>query len=465
MLGNTMRLHTGPHGPSVAMNRFGLGARPGDGVDGPPPAWVLDHLATYRAKPPATATLERGEPLAARFLKAQREFRALRRERAPGSVGANPAAVLAEEAYAVQLRARIALALQEQASFGERLVHFWSNHFAVSADKPLLRALAGTLEFEAIRPHILGRFSELLLAVERHPAMLVYLDQARSIGPNSVLARQRSERRDNSVPGLNENLARELLELHTLGGGYSQTDVVELALALTGWAVGGIQPFRDRELGRATFHAEAHEPGERQCLRRRYPDGGEEQALAILHDLSVHPSTARHVALKLARHFVADEPTIALVERLAQAFLRTGGELMAVYRALVEAPEAWTSELAKFKSPWEWMISALRAVQLPQERFPVRRGLSDLGQPVWRPRSPAGWADQAQTWAAPYTLYVRVRLAEKMAEAVEVDDPRALAHGILPGVLSRRSASVVAEADRAAQGLALLLCAPEFLRR
>src|SRR5512138_648828 len=184
MVGSAMRRHTGPHGASVAMNRFGLGARPGDGVGGSPSAWVLDCLAAYRALPPTAAALERGEMLAARFLAAQREFRALRRELAPGSVGANPAAVLAEEAYAQQLRARITLAVEQRASFGERLVHFWSNHFAVSADKPLLRALAGALEFEAVRPHILGRFTDLLLAAERHPAMLVYLDQARSIGPN-----------------------------------------------------------------------------------------------------------------------------------------------------------------------------------------------------------------------------------------------------------------------------------------
>lgn len=450
------------YGAAVALNRFGLGARPQDRLEGPVQAWVLEGQAAYRARPPAIANLQPSEPLLAEFLEAQRAFRELRRASATGDVGPNPAAALALEAYAMQLRVRTTLAVSSSASFVERLVHFWANHFAVSADRSILRALAGALEIEAIRPNVLGRFSDLLLAVERHPAMLIYLDQARSIGPNSRMVRESESPRR---LGLNENLARELLELHTLGGGHTQDDVVELALALTGWTVGGTRLFREAPPGRFVFRAEAHEPGARRCLGRRYAEAGEGQALAILHDLSLHPATARNVSLKLARHFIADDPPAAVVQRLAAVFLRTGGDLPAVYRALIESPEAWAEPLAKFKSPWEWMVSALRALQLPPHSFPFRSGLSALGQPTWRSKSPAGWPDRAEAWAAPYGLFVRVRLAEQLAEEARDHDARLLARQVLPGVLQRRTAAMIAEADSATQALALLLCAPEFLRR
>jgi uncharacterized protein (DUF1800 family) len=435
---------------AIAANRFGLGARPQDRLGPLPRAMVLDSIAAYRPRPPAMDALEPSEVLAGRFLEAQSAFRQRRRALMPQAAGPNPVSELADQAYAAQLQARVAMAVGEPASFVERLVHFWANHFAVSADKPVLRALAGTLELDAIRPHVLGRFSDLLLAVERHPAMLIYLDQERSIGPNSRMA-EKARRRDSArVPGLNENLARELLELHTVGGGYSQ---------------GGTRLHRDATPGRFVFQPEAHEPGARTCLGKRYPEGGEEQALAIAHDLAVHPMTARHVAGKLARHFVADDPPAGLVDRLAKAFMRTDGDLPSVYRTLVEAPEAWAVPLAKFKSPWDWMISAVRGAGLAADSFNVRRGLSDLGQPVWRPKSPAGWADQAQAWAAPQALLLRVRLAKQMAHAAGALDARALAPAILPGVLRRSTADIIAGADSAVQGLALLLSAPEFLRR
>lgn len=460
-----MESQAGRYKSAIATNRFGLGARPQDRVATLPKGWVLDNLAEYRPRPPAIAALEPSEALARRFFKAQRHFRQRRRTQAPGAAGPNPATELANLAYAAQLRARMAVAVAEPAPFVERLVHFWANHFAVSADKPVLKALAGSLEFEAIRPHVLGRFSDLLLAVERHPAMLIYLDQARSIGPNSPMMREAERSRSSRVIGLNENLARELLELHTVGGGHGQSDVLELARALTGWTVGGVKPFSDAAAGRFAFRPEAHEPGDRTCLGRRYADGGEEQALSIVHDLAVHPATARHIADKLARHLVADDPPSALVGRLAAVFLSTDGDLRSVYRTLVEAPEAWAVPLTKFKSPWEWLISALRGLGVAPDAFDVRRGLSDLGQPAWRPRSPAGWADRAEAWVGPHALFVRVRLAEQLAQTAGALDARALAPVILPGVLRRSTAAAIGDAASAAQGLALLLSAPEFLRR
>lgn len=450
---------------AIAANRFGLGARPQDQLGALPQEWLLDSIAAYRPRPPAMDALEPSDVLARRFFEAQRKFRQRRQAMAAGTAGPNPASEMAYQGYAAQLRARIAMAIEEPAPFVERLVHFWANHFAVSADKPVLRALAGAMEFEAIRPNVLGRFTELLLAAERHPAMLIYLDQARSIGPNSRMAQETQRSGAARVVGLNENLARELLELHTVGGGHSQADVVELARALTGWTVGGTESFREAVPGRFTFRPEAHEPGNRTCLGKRYPEGGEEQALSILHDLAIHPATARHIAGKLARHLVADDPPPALVERLAEVFLRTDGDLRAVYRALVEAPEAWTAPLAKFKPPWEWMISALRGLGVAPDSFKVRRGLSDLGQPTWRPRSPAGWPDRAQAWTAPHALFVRVRLAEQLARATGPADAREIAPLILPGVLRRSTATLIGEADSAVQALALLVAAPEFLRR
>ena len=450
---------------AIAANRFGLGARPQDQLGALPQEWLLDSIAAYRPRPPAMDALEPSEVLARRFFEAQRKFRQLRRVMAAGTAGLNPASEVADQGYTAQLRARVAMAIEEPAPFVERLVHFWANHFAVSADKPVLRALAGAMEFEAIRPHVLGRFTELLLAVERHPAMLIYLDQARSIGPNSRMAQETQRSNAVRVVGLNENLARELLELHTVGGGHSQADVVEVARAFTGWTVGGTKSFSEATPGRFTFRPEAHEPGGRTCLGKRYPEGGEEQALSILQDFAIHPATARHIAGKLARHLVADDPPPALVERLAEVFLRTDGDLRAVYRALVEAPEAWAAPLAKFKSPWEWMISALRGLGVAPNSFNVRRGLSDLSQPVWRPRSPAGWPDRAQAWAGPHALFARVRLAEQLARAAGPADARAIAPLILPGVLRRSTATVIGEADSAAQALALLVAAPEFLRR
>jgi uncharacterized protein (DUF1800 family) len=450
---------------AIATNRFGLGARPWDHLGVVPQAWVLGSITAYRPRPPVIEALEPGEALARRFFEAQHQFRQRRQTMAAGAAGPNPASALADQAYAAQLRARIVAAVEQPASFVERLVHFWANHFAVSADKPVLRALAGCLELEAIRPHVLGRFTDLLLAVERHPAMLIYLDQARSIGPNSPMGLKARRSDTKRVAGLNENLARELLELHTVGGGHSQSDVLELARALTGWTVGGPKPFTEATPGRFTFRPEAHEPGDRTCLGKRYPEGGEEQALSILQDLAVHRATANHLCGKLARHFVADDPPPALVARLAQVFLTTGGDLGSVYRSLVEAPEAWAVPLAKFKSPWEWMISALRALEVAPDSVNVRRGLSDLGQPVWRPRSPAGWPDRTQAWAGPHALYARVRLAEQLAQAAGQADARALAPLVLPGVLRESTASVIDGADSAAQGLALLVASPEFLRR
>jgi len=381
------------------------------------------------------------------------------------------------QAYGSQVGARLALSLTSAAPFAERLVHFWANHFAISTDKLATATMGGPLEFEAIRPHIGGRFADMLLAVTRHPGMQFYLDQAQSIGPNSLLgeaARRRNARQGTlRQPGLNENLAREILELHTLGAGnYTQADVAGLARALTGWGIGG---FVRRPLGVAApdgqfvFQPAWHEPGGVTVAGRPYRQNGEAQALAILQDLALNPLTARRLAVKLARHFVADAPPPALVDRMAAAYLASGGQLPALYHALIEAPEAWATPLAKFKTPWDWLVSSLRA--LGRENVPPLQAigaLRELGQPVWRPGSPAGWEDDAARWAAPDALLRRVEIASRIAAPLAASiDARSLAPRILPGTLSAAtaSASAIARAESPAEGLALLLVAPEFLRR
>jgi uncharacterized protein (DUF1800 family) len=452
--------------PAIALNRFGLGARP----DEPPPAdtqrWLLSQFDRYAALPPAWKVATRTPVLVEAWLVQQRAVRL-----APeGQRSGIREAYLRQgrDEYVVAAGARTDSALQTDTPFVERLVHFWSNHFAVSVDKLLMVGLAGGFEADAIRPNVLGRFEDLLLAVVRHPAMLLYLDQAQSIGPGSA-AGQRAAERQPRGRGLNENLAREILELHTLGvrSGYTQDDVTEFARALTGWTLPGDAP-QDGSGSTFRFVPALHEPGARTVLGRSYADDGERQARAILHDLVTAPATARHIATKLARHFVVDDPPHALVQRLADSFARTDGDLTSLYRELVVAPEVWASAQAKFKSPWDWGVSSLRA--LGRRALPPQQATNlwnQLGQPVWRPGSPAGYGDQAATWAAPDALIRRVEAAQRFAQqAGDAVDARALAPRVLPGdALTEATAGAIARADSGGTALALLLVAPEFLRR
>jgi uncharacterized protein (DUF1800 family) len=452
---------------AIALNRFGLGARPDEPAPTDPKRWLLSQLDQHEALPAPWQPVAHTPALVDAWLAQQRAAR-----QAPeGQRAGIREAYLRQgrEQYVAAAGARTNSALQTSTPFVERLVHFWSNHFAVSVDKLLVIGLAGGFEADAIRPHVLGRFEDLLLAVVRHPAMLLYLDQAQSIGPASPAGR-RAQDRQGRRRGLNENLAREILELHTLGvrSGYTQDDVTEFARALTGWTLPAADDGADGGAATFRFARALHEPGTRTVLGRSYAESGEEQARAIIHDLTVAPATARHIASKLARHFVADDPPPALVERLASTFSRTAGDLPSVYRELVAASEAWQPVGAKFKSPWEWVVSSLRA--LGRSEMPPRQAanvMNQLGQPIWRPGSPAGYDDVAGRWAAPDALMRRVEVAQRMAvQAGDAIDARALAPRVLPGgALSEATAGAIARADSGNTGLALLLVAPEFLRR
>jgi uncharacterized protein (DUF1800 family) len=303
--------------------------------------------------------------------------------------------------------------------------------------------------------------------------MLVFLDQAQSIGPDSQ-AGAFAAMRGRKQLGLNENLAREIMELHTLGvrTGYTQADVTEFARALTGWTVSGLGRGPAARLiggsaGQFQFAAMLHEPGARTIMGKRYAQDGEAQARAVLLELAASPATAKHLSTKLARHFAGDDPPAALVDRLSKAYLASGGDLPTVYRTLIESPEPWAPRSLKFKNPWEWSVSALRAVGSRElEPKMAANVLRQLGQPTWQPGSPAGWDDIAASWAGPDALVRRVEIAQRIGEkAASTVDARALAEKLYPGSLSEPTRTAIARAESPAEGLALLLVSPEFVRR
>lgn len=465
---------------AVALHRFGLGGRGDEAAPSDPRAWLAAQIKAYDPAPAALAALPRTPALVTMLAEAQDDRRERRDDKKTAAAppetqmpqqqaGTVPAPYRElRDQYVAAVAARTGVALGSAAPFAERLVHFWANHFAVSIDKIAVVGLAGDLEFTAIRPHVMGSFRAMLSAVERHPAMLLYLDQAQSVGPDSPLGSRAAQR--GRERGLNENLAREILELHTLGvrSGYGQADVTELARALTGWTVGGLarQPILRGPGPGFWFAAPIHQPGARTILGKRYSQSGEAQAQAVLDDLAVHPATARHIATKLARHFAADDPPPALVARLEAAFLKTGGDLPSLYRVLIAAPEVWSGP-AKFRTPWEWSLAALRATGVKALPGATAAGaFQQLGQPIWRPGSPAGYDDIAASWAGPDALYRRVEVAQRIAKrTAPAIDARRLAAQLFPGALSPATADALARAESGEQALALLLVSPEMLRR
>jgi uncharacterized protein (DUF1800 family) len=448
-----------------ALNRFGLGARVGErGRIGDPRGWLRAQLQGAPPELPAPASAVPADITAAlRTVGMRAAFSEEERQQARRRL----LRIAGDES-----RAALAQRVASERPFVERLVAFWSNHLCVSAGaKRLVAPLAGGYERQVVRPHVLGRFEDMVLASARHPAMLFYLDNHQSIGPASP-AGGRSAR--GARRGLNENYARELLELHTLGvdGGYAQADVVELARILTGWTVAGLYgPGARRAAGddapgplRFAFRPAQHEPGPKTLLGRRYPEAGVDEGEQAIRALCRHPSTATFVATKLAAHFVADQPPPSAVERVARVFRESEGDLRAVSAALVELPEAWSEGARKFRTPQDWLVAALRALGVPGAGDNLPRALRQLRHPLWSPPAPKGFGDAMQDWADPDALLNRAELARTFGRRIGGGhpDPRALLDVVdVPPTGPLRtmlSDSRIAPGER----IALALAAPAF---
>lgn len=467
----------------LALHRFGLGPRPGSiaAIAADPRGALIAELERPLPYPTAASAL----PSSAKAFRAVNDANAKRQARAivakraqdqakkqqmaaaPSMVAEENTGEMAEKVAAVpdpgrsiyleEAKLRAEAALEAQTGFAERLVWFWSNHFCISADK--IRSMSGAYEREAIRPHILGPFADLLLAAESHPAMLFYLDNSVSMGANSVAGINRSR-------GLNENLARETLELHTLGvrSGYTQDDVISFANVLTGWTL--VPPADNPEHGgEFTFNARLHEPGAQKVLTKLYEQDGAEQGRAVLAELAIHPATATHLVSKLARHFIADTPSDALIERMAKRFLDTSGDLKEVAKTMVSSDESWAQPPTKLKRPSEWVVGMVRATGITEvnpERFTAGQAL--LGEPLWRPASPKGFPDDEASWldGVGRRLDIANNFAEREAGKV---DPEDVIENVLGSSVSPEVRQAVGRAESRQQALALLFMSAEFQRR
>lgn len=461
----------------IAANRFGLGARPGElaQIARDPKAWLMSQIGNAASTNlPAKGLLSSAQAFEA--LQGYQQARAAQQRNAQSP---NPAANVDERVRLADLiskttgpeiEARIQHAVTTPAPFAERWVQFWSNHFTMAARNLQTTPFPGSFEREAIRPHVWGRFEDLLVKADTHVGMLIYLDQAQSIGPNSQAAQNQQGRR--RAAGLNENLAREILELHTLGadGGYTQADVTEFARALTGWTVAGPRLRRlaqGAEMGTTVFVPALHEPGSRTILGKNFPATGERQALDILAHLARQPSVAKRIAFKLAQHFVADDPPPALVTRLENSFLQSRGDLSALAKTLVQSPEAWTPEAQKFKTPNDFLLSTMRASGAnATSTQALRSTFEQLGQTPWRAPSPKGWPDVASEWAAPDAILKRIDWANLAADVIgETFQPLAFAETALGPALTDKTKTAISRAQTARQGIVLALMSPEFQRR
>jgi uncharacterized protein (DUF1800 family) len=367
-----------------------------------------------------------------------------------------------QKTYRAEALARLQRAGSADCGITERLVAFWSNHFCISANKgELARMWAGSFEREAIRPHVLGRFGDMLKAVEQHPAMLFFLDNQQSLGPDSRAGQNRKR-------GLNENLAREIMELHTLGvgSGYSQDDVTSLARIITGWTFAG----RQGQLGAPgsfVFNANAHQPGAQPLLGKIYEANGVAQGEAALADIARHPATAKFIATKFARHFVADDPPPALVARLQDVFRKSDGDLKVLTTTLLDSDEAWGAPLTKLRSPYEFLVATGRLLaRIPEDPGPYLNGLNLLGQPLWTPAGPNGFPDTNAAWAAPEGMKLRLDISAQLASRVANNfDPRDLLEFAAANAASEETRRTIERAESRQQALALLLMSPELQRR
>jgi len=448
------------------LSRLTYGARPGDpervraiGVS----AWIdrqlrprtIDDAATERALAELT-TLQM--PITALLREYPRPDAKLRAQLASGEMSRQEMM----ERYPVEKRpvriadelraAKVVRAMTSERQLEEVMVEFWFNHFNVFAGKGDVRWYVSAYEREAIRPYALAKFPDLVRATAYHPAMLFYLDNWLSARPDfRVPAGPNRGRRG----GLNENYARELMELHTLGvdGGYTQKDVTEVARAFTGWTID-----RPQTDGHFVFRPIMHDTGEKIVLGQRIPaGGGREDGERVIEILTRHPATARFIATKLVRRFVSDTPPPALVARVAGSYLSTGGDIPAMLRAIFESPEFWSEDAyrAKIKKPFEFVASAVRALggtTDAQGAMALARASAEIGEPLYQAQPPTGYADRADVWVNAGALLARMnfalglvsgrypRVSVELAPLVAGADPRSPA-----AVLDRLLGVIVAD--------------------
>jgi uncharacterized protein (DUF1800 family) len=480
-----------------ALNRLAYGPRPADAaaiaLQGAGPwldQYLADQLEPRRIPQPAVLTerlaglevlkLDQSE-LISRYREAIKAAREAKRESAKGMAAsadtpdaANAVRDKVRPLVAQAATARLARAMQSPAQLEELLVEFWFNHFNVFAGKGPVSVLVADYEARAIRPHVLGRFRDMLGATAQHPAMLHYLDNERSVvaGYEPPRATRRfladkPELKARVASGLNENYARELMELHTLGvdGGYSQRDVTELARILTGWGIDQRKALLGGKGELFHFDADKHDRGDKLWLGQTIAGNGQAEGEQALDVLAAHPATARHIAFKLAQAFIADEPPAGLVTRLAENFKSTGGDLKAVTRSLITSDEFWRREAvgAKFKSPYQYLISSLRAVDAPLSNpGALLQALAQAGQPLFGAATPDGYKNTAAAWRNPEALTQRVQLATTLSSR----------NAVQPDALLSTLGASVSEATRktlsgepAGQRVALLLASPDFMKR
>ena len=363
--------------------------------------------------------------------------------------------------------ARIARAIDSPRQLEEVMVDFWFNHFNVFAGKGIDRALIASYERDAIRPYVFGSFRAMLGATAHHPAMLFYLDNwlstANGFTPRANAAGQQAKASAPRREGLNENYARELMELHTMGvdNGYTQKDVTELARMLTGWT------YDPRALARNNvtfvFDARRHDHGDKLWLGHAIRDQGQAEGEQALDVLAMHPATAQHISYQLAQYFVRDEPPPALVERMARTWLASNGDIGSVLRTLFASAEfaAPDSVAAKFKTPWQFVMSAARAGSAPLVQIePVMGALNRLGMPLYGCQTPDGYKNTQQAWLNADALSRRIGFAAVLAKEL---DP-ALLRSTLGGAISPATEASIAASPQNLRA-AMLLGSPDFMQR
>jgi len=457
---------------SIATNRFGLGAKPSElkAASKNPKSWLISQL---NVTPPVrfNSQLPHSSEISQKLNEYRLAKKANKKKSQQNPMLDQQSPMLTKQKKENNYNRKILRQLSSDAlvqsitsdnSLNWRLFDFFSNHFSVSSSGPVMAALSPTLEREAIAPNLLGQFEQMLIAVEKHPAMLIYLNNEKSIGPNSRMGK--NSRKNNKGRGLNENLAREILELHTLGvaGGYQQKDVLELAKAITGWSVA--RPGKDKDSG-FKFRSYGHEPGDRRILGKSYKNNGVKQGEQMLIDLARHPSTATYICSKLAQHFICDKPPQSLIDKLTARWHVSQGNIKAVMIELIQATESWHEQSQKFKTPREYVVSTLRMLGIKKfENKYLLGSLQALGQMPFNAGSPAGYSDQQHDWDGSSALMAKIEWSSMVASRKKVNVEKVMKYSFADTLTDSSYRSII-RAESQSQALTLLLMSPEFLRR